>query len=65
MAAGDLDIALILKLVDRATGPARAVTNSLRRIGALTEQTGRTGVAWSNQQMAAVNRRVKWVHVAA
>lgn len=57
MAAGDLNIALILKLVDQATGPARAVTNSLRDIGAVTEQTGRAGVAWANEQLAANQAR--------
>lgn len=57
MAAGDLNIALILKLVDQATGPARAVTNSLRQIGAVTEQTGRAGVAWANEQLAANQAR--------
>lgn len=57
MAASDLNIALILKLVDQATGPARAVTNSLRQIGAVTEQTGRAGVAWANEQLAANQAR--------
>lgn len=57
MAAGDLNIALILKLVDQATGPARAVTNSLRQIGAVTEETGRAGVAWANEQLAANQAR--------
>lgn len=57
MAAGDLNIALILKLVDQATGPARAVTNSLRQIGAVTEQTGRAGVVWANEQLAANQAR--------
>lgn len=57
MADGDLNIALILRLVDQATGPARAVTNSLRQIGAVTEQTGRAGVAWANEQLAANQAR--------
>lgn len=57
MAAGDLNIALILKLVDQATGPARAVTNSLHQIGAVTEETGRAGVAWANEQLAANQAR--------
>ena len=57
MAAGDPNIALILKLVDQATGPARAVTNFLRQIGAVTEQTGRAGVAWPNEQLAANQAR--------
>ena len=57
MAAGDLNIALVLKLVDQATGPARAITNTIRKIGAVSEQTGRAGVAWSNQQLAANQAR--------
>ena len=47
----------MLKLIDQATRPARAVTNSLQRIGTVTEQTGRAGVAWSNEQIAANRAR--------
>lgn len=57
MSADNLNISLILKLVDQTTGPARAVTNSLRRIGALGERTGRAGVAWANRQIAANQAR--------
>ncbi len=57
MANGDLNIALILKLVDQVTGPSRAVTKSLKKIGAVTEQTGRAGVAWANEQLAANQAR--------
>ena len=57
MSDGNLNIALILKLVDQATGPARAVTNSLRQIGAVTEQTSQAGVAWANRQIAANQAR--------
>ncbi len=57
MPAGDLNVALILKLVDQVTGPARAVTKTMQKIGAATEQTGRAGVAWANEQLAANQAR--------
>ncbi len=57
MPAGDLNVALILKLVDQVTGPARAVTKAMQKIGAVTEQTGRAGVAWANEQLAANHAR--------
>jgi len=57
MANGDLNIALVLKLVDQITGPHRAAINAVRDIGRVTEQTGRAGVAWSNQQLDANRAR--------
>ncbi|TRD18402.1 phage tail tape measure protein [Palleronia caenipelagi] len=57
MAVGDLNIALVLKLVDKATGPAQAATTALRRIGRVSEETGRRGVVWTNEQIAANRAR--------
>lgn len=57
MATGDLDIALVLKLVDRVSAPARKVVDTVRRIGAVTEQAGRAGVAWADEQIAANQAR--------
>ena len=57
MAAGDLNIALILKLVDQVTGPARIATRSLRDIDKITGQAGRNTVAWANRQIDASNAR--------
>lgn len=57
MATGDLDIALVLRLVDRVSAPARKVVDTVRRIGAVTEQAGRAGVAWADEQIAANQAR--------
>ncbi|AZV77876.1 phage tail tape measure protein [Parasedimentitalea marina] len=57
MAVGDLNVALILDLVDRASGPARQVMGALQQIGHVTEQTGRNGVDWANAQIAATEAR--------
>lgn len=51
--AADLNISLILKLVDQVTAPARGAINAVRRIGEATDDVGRKGVAWSNEQLAA------------
>ncbi|MFV1538879.1 phage tail tape measure protein [Phaeobacter sp. JH204B] len=57
MATGDLNIALILKLVDQVSAPARQATAALDKIGHVTEQTGRRGVEWANQQLEANKAR--------
>lgn len=57
MSAGNLNIALILKLVDQVSGPARAATGALRRIGDTTDRIGRASVDWANQQVAASQAR--------
>ena len=57
MANGDLNIALVLKLVDQITGPHRAAVNAVREIGRVTEKAGQSGVAWANQQLEAVRAR--------
>ena len=53
MAVGDLNIALVLELVDRATKPLRQVEGALAKVNEATAQVGRNGVDWSNQQIAA------------
>ena len=57
MTVGNLNVALALELVDRATGPARQAMSALQQIGHLTEQTGRNGVDWANAQIAATEAR--------
>jgi TP901 family phage tail tape measure protein len=57
MATGNLNIALILKLVDQVSGPAKGANAALRRIGDVTEQNGRNGVDWANRQLAANQAR--------
>jgi TP901 family phage tail tape measure protein len=51
MSASDLTIAMILKLVDQVTKPAQAVIGTLKKVGAATENIGRSGVDWSNRQL--------------
>lgn len=57
MSNGDLNIALVLKLIDQVTAPARPVLEKVREIGSLTEDTGRAGVEWSNRQLEANRAR--------
>lgn len=58
MAVGDLNVALVLKLVDKLTGgPTRAVISSLEDIGKATDTVGKAGVEWSNRQLAANRAR--------
>ncbi|WP_039017345.1 phage tail tape measure protein, partial [Halocynthiibacter namhaensis] len=59
MATGNLNVAMILKLVDQVSGPAAGAVSALRGIGAATEQAGRAGVAWSNEQLAANQARMQ------
>ncbi|PID35424.1 MAG: phage tail tape measure protein [Rhodobacterales bacterium] len=49
----DLNIALILKLVDQVSGPAKSAVSSLKNIGAASEKVGTTGMKWAKQQEAA------------
>lgn len=53
----DLDIALILRLVDQVSAPARAVIGTVREIGNATEQAGRRGMAWADRQLEATAAR--------
>lgn len=55
--SGDLNIALILKLVDQVTAPARLVKKALGDVGRQTEALGRSGNQWANQQLAANQAR--------
>lgn len=55
--SNDLNIALILKLVDQVTKPARGVISTVKRIENATTNSGRAGVEWSNKQLAAVQAR--------
>ena len=48
----NLNFAMVLRLIDKVSAPARGATSALRRITAATEAAGRSGVAWSNQQIA-------------
>ncbi|MCW9041754.1 MAG: phage tail tape measure protein [Pseudopelagicola sp.] len=57
MSAGNLNIALVLKLVDEVTKPLRKVTGALGKVGELSDKTGRAGVAWSNRQIEANRAR--------
>jgi|GEM_PF-1010018 len=65
MPAGDLNIALVLKLIDQVSAPARKVERALGNIGDLTERTGRQGVEWANQQLAANEARRSALHSEA
>lgn len=51
--AGDLNVALIMKLVDQVTGPAKQILKTVQGIGAESERVGRAGVEWSNRQLEA------------
>ncbi len=53
----NLTFAMVLRLVDQVTAPARTVTGTLRGIGDATERVGRKGVAWANEQIAASEAR--------
>lgn len=53
----DLQVSMVLKLVEQVTAPARAAKSALQGIGATSEQIGRSGVQWSNQQIAANQAR--------
>lgn len=55
MSAGDLNLSLILKLVDRATAPARAVISNIQRANSAVETAGRNTMAWANRNLDAAN----------
>ncbi|MBT2131235.1 phage tail tape measure protein [Aliiroseovarius lamellibrachiae] len=57
MSVGDLNIAMVLRLVDRVTAPAKPVLEKVREIGTLSEKAGRAGVDWSNRQIEANRAR--------
>lgn len=52
----DLNIALIMKLVDRITAPSKAVISTLNSISKATQNVGQKGVAWSNRQLDAISK---------
>lgn len=58
MSAPDLNIAMVLRLVDKMTAPARAAIQQVDKIGAATERAGRRGVAWSNNALKANQDRI-------
>lgn len=53
----DLNIQLILRLVDRATGPARAAMRNLEVQGERLKAAGRDQIALSAQQISAAQQR--------
>ncbi|MGV6840165.1 MAG: phage tail tape measure protein [Planktomarina sp.] len=53
MAVGDLNIALILKMVDQVSGPMKTALSHVQRFGTITDRVGRQGVEWTNRQIAA------------
>lgn len=57
MATNDLNIAMVLKLIDQVTAPAKGVMKVMDSIDKQTTQMGRNGVEWSNQQIAANKAR--------
>lgn len=61
----DLDMQLVLRLVDRATGPARAALQRIQQTGAAMERSGRGTIALadrmaerSQRHMAALPRQI-------
>ncbi|UWQ00862.1 phage tail tape measure protein [Aliiroseovarius crassostreae] len=57
MSNGDLNIALVLKLIDQVTAPVRPILEKVKEIGAASEAAGRAGVDWSNRQLEANRAR--------
>lgn len=55
----DLNVALILRLVDRATAPARAALRQVERAGAGMQRFGAAQVALSRSQIAAAQDRTR------
>ena len=53
----DLNIALILRLVDKATAPARTALRQVERAGMGMQRLGRDQLALSGQQIAAAQAR--------
>lgn len=54
MAAPDLNIALVLRLVDQATRPARAVVGALRGMGDAARESGRANMAAAMERQRAL-----------
>jgi len=57
MSTPDLNVALILRLVDEVTAPARPVIRLVRQIGEETERMGQAGMAWADSQLASNAQR--------
>lgn len=55
----DLNVALILRLVDRATAPARAALRQVERAGAGMQRFGAAQMALSRSQIAAAQDRTR------
>ena len=53
MGLSDLNIALIVRTVDRMTGPMKPMIAAVERFGHISEHAGRRGVDWTNKQIAA------------
>lgn len=56
MALGDLNIALVLRMISQTSG-AKSALRMLNTVRTETEKTGRAGVAWSNRQLEANRAR--------
>ena len=50
----DLSVSMILRLVDRVSGPSRAVIGRMGQVGAAIERTSRTTQSWANRNAAAL-----------
>lgn len=55
--SNDLNVALVLRLVNKLTGPARAAIQQISEVGRAAERVGRAGVEWSNRGLAAADAR--------
>lgn len=51
----DLNLSLILRLVDKATGPARDAMRRVQKIGGGAQEFGRKQVAWADKQIEKNN----------
>jgi len=52
----DLNVSLILRLIDMATGPAAKAARGVQRMGGQMTEAGQRQVAWANRQRDAVER---------
>ncbi|MGR3501618.1 phage tail tape measure protein [Pseudaestuariivita sp.] len=55
--AGDLNIALILRLIDQVSKPAEKVVGAVQKVGMASEGYGRRGVEWADRQTEALQAR--------
>lgn len=54
MGVNDLTVSMILRMVDRTAGPARAVIGRMGQVGAAIERTSRTTQSWAVRNAAAL-----------